>query len=105
MTGKPTITDGLIKKFVVRGYARATGDPRHLLCKPDIIFVFFRLAIRVILRTIGVPYRGSRVSGHKKPPPEDQQGGSLRTVRGTIREIEKMEGSIGYTPGRLRAIV
>ena len=42
-----------IKIWLVRGYARDTPPPRHLLCKPDIFFLLFRLSVWLICEPLG----------------------------------------------------
>jgi len=56
----------------VRGYARVTPPPLHLLCKPDIFFLLFRLSIWLICEPLG-----------KNPPPKEKPPAG-RTNRGTI---------------------
>ena len=77
-----------IKIWLVRGYARDTPPPRHLLCKPDIFFVLLGLSIQGILRTPRVPNR--------KAPPENQRGPFCEPLGG-------LQGTKGVYPGRTRS--
>ena len=62
----------------VCGCARATPPPCHLLCKPDIFFVFFDYQYGLFANHWGS--RGE--SGQKKTPLGEPAGWSLRTFRG-----------------------
>ncbi len=86
LSGRATVvTSAMYKKiFAPYAYAWDTGDPRHLLCNPDIFFVFLSYLY-------GLP---GNLLGTKKAP----SGGSREPVRGDW-------GDIGCIPGGLNASV
>ena len=89
-----------IKIWLVRGYARVTPPPLHLLCKPDIFFLLFRLSIWLICEPLG-----------RTPPPKEKPPAG-RTSKGaihvTLRTIGGNRGTgvcIGFTPAGLGPMV
>ena len=87
-----------IKIWLVRGYARDTPPPRHLLCKPDIFFLLFRLSIWLICEPLG------------ETPPPNRKPPAGRTNRGAIHVTLRTSGGKpgdreGYRvyPGRTRS--
>jgi hypothetical protein len=81
----------------VCGCARATPPPRHLLCKPDIIFVF-----------LGYPYRyvcnllGEAPTHPTKNPPDKPEGYLAANPLGLYSGPGVYRG---FTPGRVKTIV
>ena len=85
----------------MRGYARDTPPPLHLLCKPDIFFLLLRLSIWLICEPLG----------ETRPPKEKPPAG--RTNRGAIHvTLRTFGGDRGETgdrgvyrvyPGRTRS--
>jgi len=93
LTGWATINDKIKKNLTVYGYARDTPPPLHMLCKPDIFFLLFRLSVWLICEPLG----GTGVPNEKTP--------AGRTNRGNFANLWGDRGDIGFTPAGLGPMV
>lgn len=83
-----------IKIWLVRGYARDTPPPLHLLCKPDIFFLLFRLSVWLICEPLG----RTGFPKEKTPAGRTNRGGNFANLWGAW-------GVIGFTPEGLGPMV
>jgi len=86
----------------MRGYARDTPPPLHLLCKHDIFFLLFRLSIWLICEPLGEPGLPQR----KNPRWANQQGGHSCNFANHWGETGGKPGDRGVYrvyPGRTRS--